>query len=134
MDKCKKCGSDQMKIGITNTQSGSTIYPMYCVDCGNVSTQYVKKQFAIAYANSNGPLEYVQTSTARWMNENQKQIKCEVCDANEGELHHWAPQYLFEDAEQWPKSYLCRSCHKRWHDLVTPDMSQSNGRQSNSNG
>ena len=124
MDKCKKCGSDHLKIGITNTQSGSTIYPIYCGECGYVSTQYIKKQIAFEYAIKNGPLEYLQTRTAKFMERKQMQIKCEVCDANEGELHHWAPQYLFKDADSWPMSYLCRACHRKWHDLVTPNMSK----------
>jgi len=122
VEKCKTCGSEHLKIGITNTQSGSTVYPVYCGDCGEVSNKYIKKQTALQHAIQNGPLEYVQTNTAKYFERNQKQIKCEVCDANEGELHHWAPQYLFQDAEKWPTSYLCRACHNRWHDLVTPNM------------
>ena len=123
MDKCLKCESEDLKIGITNTQSGSTIYPVYCNQCGDVSNKYIKKHVALEYAITNGPLEYVETNTAKWMKEKQRQIKCEVCDINEGELHHWAPQYLFQDADSWPKSYLCRACHRKWHDLVTPNMS-----------
>lgn len=123
MDKCLKCESEDLKIGITNTQSGSTIYPVYCNQCGDVSNKYIKKHVALEYAITNGPLEYVETNTAKWMKEKQQQIKCEVCDINEGELHHWAPQYLFQDADSWPKSYLCRACHRKWHDLVTPNMS-----------
>lgn len=123
MDKCLKCESEDLKIGITNTQSGSTIYPVYCNQCGDVSNKYIKKHVALEYALTNGPLEYVETNTAKWMKEKQQQIKCEVCDINEGELHHWAPQYLFQDADSWPKSYLCRACHRKWHDLVTPNMS-----------
>ena len=123
MDKCLKCESEDLKIGITNTQSGSTIYPVYCNQCGDVLNKYIKKHVALEYAITNGPLEYVETNTAKWMKEKQQQIKCEVCDINEGELHHWAPQYLFPDADSWPKSYLCRACHRKWHDLVTPNMS-----------
>jgi protein-arginine kinase activator protein McsA len=123
VDKCLKCESEDLKIGITNTQSGSTIYPVYCNQCGDVSNKYIKKHVALEYAITNGPLEYVETNTAKWMKEKQQQIKCEVCDINEGELHHWAPQYLFQDADSWPKSYLCRACHRKWHDLVTPNMS-----------
>lgn len=123
MDKCLKCESEDLKIGITNTQSGSTIYPVYCNQCGDVSNKYIKKHVALEYAITNGPLEYVETNTAKWMKEKQQQIKCEVCDINEGELHHWAPQYLFPDADSWPKSYLCLACHRKWHDLVTPNMS-----------
>lgn len=123
MDKCNKCGSEKLKIGITNIASGATVYPVYCTECGEVFPKYIQKRIAQEYARENGPLEYVETRTTKYMQKRQQQIKCEVCDENEGELHHWAPQYLFPDAENWPKSYLCRACHKKWHDLVTPNMS-----------
>lgn len=49
---------------------------------------------------------------------------CVRCGSKLGtEEHHWAPKHLFhEDADNWPKSYLCKPCHKQWHDIVTPDM------------
>jgi DNA-directed RNA polymerase subunit M/transcription elongation factor TFIIS len=125
VDKCKTCGSDQLKIGITNIASGATVYPIYCDACGEVFAKYVKKIIAQEYAKENGPLKYVKTKTAEYIEKKQIQIKCEVCDANEGELHHWAPQYLFGDeANRWPVAYLCRTCHRKWHDLVTPNMSK----------
>ncbi|MDA0312358.1 MAG: hypothetical protein O2992_09615 [Gemmatimonadetes bacterium] len=49
---------------------------------------------------------------------------CERCGCAETESHHWAPRYLFDDAEDWPMGYLCRDCHRVWHDIVTPGMSQ----------
>jgi protein-arginine kinase activator protein McsA len=124
MERCKKCNSEDLKIGITHTQSKSTIYPLYCNACGDVSTRYVKKEIAMEYEKQNGILKYVKTKTKIMMEKHNKQIHCEVCDVEGGELHHWAPQYLFNDAEKWPKSYLCRTCHKRWHDLVTPNMNK----------
>ena len=54
MEKCKKCNSEDLKIGITHTQSKSTIYPLYCNACGDVSTSYVKKEIAMEYAKQNG--------------------------------------------------------------------------------
>lgn len=49
---------------------------------------------------------------------------CRKCGHLGAELHHWAPYHLFGDeADQWPTDYLCRPCHRRWHDLVTPKMS-----------
>lgn len=126
MKTCSKCGSENMNIGITNTRSGSTVYPLYCVDCGDVSNKYEKKQIAIEYAKKNGPLKYVKTKTQEYMEEDGEKIICEVCGATGGEYHHWAPQYLFgKDADKWPTSYLCRKCHKLWHDLVTPEMSMT---------
>jgi len=50
---------------------------------------------------------------------------CDRCGSSDGtELHHWAPRHLFEDAHQWPTSYLCRSCHTQWHSTVTPNMNR----------
>lgn len=47
---------------------------------------------------------------------------CVVCGSIGTEEHHWAPKYLFEDAEMWPKSELCQTCHNLWHNIVTPNM------------
>lgn len=53
---------------------------------------------------------------------------CERCGSESGsELHHWAPRHLFDDADEWPQSYLCRDCHAEWHSTVTPKMSSSRG-------
>lgn len=48
---------------------------------------------------------------------------CSRCGAT-GKLHshHWAPRALFTDADWWPQSLLCPSCHSRWHSTVTPGM------------
>jgi len=114
-----------MKIGITNITSGATVFPYFCASCGEVFPKFVSKKVAHQYEMENGTLEYVKTRTAKYMEKKQIQIKCEVCKAQEGELHHWAPQYLFgPDADDWPKSYLCRACHRKWHDMVTPNMTR----------
>lgn len=48
---------------------------------------------------------------------------CERCGSySRVEWHHWAPRYLFDDADSWPTAYLCRECHRRWHSTVTPSM------------
>lgn len=50
---------------------------------------------------------------------------CERCGSQDGtERHHWAPHHLFSDADDWPTSYLCRQCHTRWHQVVTPNMAR----------
>lgn len=54
-------------------------------------------------------------------------VRCARCGHRECELHHWAPQHLFDDSEDWPKDYLCRDCHDLWHKVVTPNMGGSNG-------
>jgi len=48
---------------------------------------------------------------------------CVVCGEKGTEMHHWAPQSIFKDeAEKWPKDMLCLSCHKKWHKMVTPNL------------
>ena len=55
--------------------------------------------------------------------DNSITVRCAVCGTIGAELHHWSPRYLFGDeCEDWPTAFLCRDCHKTWHDLVTPGM------------
>lgn len=44
--------------------------------------------------------------------------KCEVrgCDNIGSEYHHYAPQHLFEDAEDWATGWLCKPHHDLWHE------------------
>ena len=49
--------------------------------------------------------------------------RCAVCGADGAELHHFAPRAFFgKECERWPKAYLCRTCHRCWHELVTPGL------------
>lgn len=51
-------------------------------------------------------------------------VPCERCGERGGtEEHHWAPEHLFDDFDEWPTSFLCRPCHTYWHRIVTPNMS-----------
>lgn len=40
---------------------------------------------------------------------------CERCGASGTELHHWAPRAVFNDADEWPTSWLCTTHHAQWH-------------------
>lgn len=46
--------------------------------------------------------------------------RCVRCGKRESELHHWAPKEIFgkDEAETWPKDYLCVPCHILWHDTI----------------
>lgn len=59
--------------------------------------------------------------------------KCVRCGARGTQLHHWAPKELFEDAEQWPQSYLCRLHHQEWHDKVTTKLRTLRRREERTN-
>ncbi len=43
---------------------------------------------------------------------------CRRCGQRGAELHHFAPQALFDDADLWPQDWLCRSCHIQWHQVM----------------
>lgn len=50
--------------------------------------------------------------------------RCARCGARGAEEHHWAPRAIFgkESADDWPKDFLCKSCHDEWHRRVTPQL------------
>jgi hypothetical protein len=43
---------------------------------------------------------------------------CERCGAVGTELHHWAPRAIFNDADEWPTSWLCPEHHSQWHQAM----------------
>lgn len=44
---------------------------------------------------------------------------CERCGSTEGaEQQHWAPHAIFKDSWDWPTSWLCRPCHRLWHNAM----------------
>ena len=50
--------------------------------------------------------------------------RCARCGSRTVELHHWSPKAIFgqDEAERWPKDYLCKDCHDQWHRMVTPQL------------
>lgn len=50
--------------------------------------------------------------------------RCARCGNRTTELHHWGPKGIFgtDEAEKWPKDYLCKDCHDLWHRMVTPGL------------
>lgn len=55
--------------------------------------------------------------------------RCVKCGKRGAELHHWAPKGIFgrEEADKWPRDYLCKPCHDKWHLLVTPQLVMEKG-------
>jgi len=55
----------------------------------------------------------------------------EDCNRTDTQLHHWLPRHKtaeFDLPERFPQSYLCPEHHSLWHKLVTPEMSNGNGK------
>lgn len=53
--------------------------------------------------------------------------RCARCGAPAECVHHWAPRELFEDAEEWPTSELCKDCHRRWHVTINAERRRRHG-------
>lgn len=98
---CPNCGSKAWKIGQMLDSGGQRRYPYFCSECGSRTQLYVKKDRAL---RERPPLIA-----------DLRVKKCEVCGELGSQLHHWAPQAIFEDSARWPTSYLCQPCHSRWH-------------------
>ena len=56
--------------------------------------------------------------------ERMDQPRCAKCGVRGAEEHHWAPQAMFgkDEANRWPKDFLCKPCHDEWHLKVTPQL------------
>lgn len=88
-------------------RNGLIVAAQECSVCGHVRTAIGVK--ITQAAASSLPLKRDRTNEAPI---------CVRCAASTGtELHHWAPVGIFgfDDAESWPKDYLCRECHTQWH-------------------
>jgi len=109
---CKKCGwVRHWEVRRCINQGGHETYLFVCSACGQRTQHFISK--AEVEAAGLEP-EDIEPSRPRH--------KCEVCGTDGAEIHHWAPWFLFGDeANRWPQSFLCPACHKRWHDIVTPN-------------
>ena len=116
---CKACGmTGTWGIARCRNQGGAVQHLFVCA-CGHRTTHFISKK-AIA-ASGIEPIEIEPT---------RPRHRCEVCSSEGAELHHWAPFHLFGiQSDRWPTSYLCPPCHKRWHDIVTPEMSTMTGKK-----
>jgi len=109
---CKKCEFEkQWEVRRCVNQGGHETYLFVCGHCGERTTHFVSKSAVVAEGLKPDDIE-----------PRRPRHKCEVCGADGAENHHWAPWFIFDsEANSWPQSFLCPSCHKRWHDLVTPN-------------
>lgn len=112
-ESCPKCGWTNWGLVKCKNRGGIWQYFFMC-DCG-----YRKK-------------DYILHKTIKKLGIDPKEVqppfprnRCEVCGADGAHNHHWAPVAIFGDieAEKWPRSFLCQPCHTKWHQLVTPDIS-----------
>jgi hypothetical protein len=123
-DICKGCGEMvEAPLWRKFTNSGSETFVRICPVCTK-------------FAPFGGALWIAKDEVYRFFTKTQIEAmpvimpecssRCVVCGNRTAELHHWSPKAIFNDeAESWPKDYLCKPCHDKWHRMVTPNITWS---------
>jgi hypothetical protein len=104
MGSCSCLSSARVEIVAVEFANGTRHYKLRCCACMRIATRF------LPYAALRQD-EMAGAPVAR----RSSQPTCERCGAEGAEAHHWAPRAFFADCDDWPMSYLCPSCHTRWH-------------------
>lgn len=101
---CPHMHRDPVKIRKAN---GLEEVRLRCSRCGDLDFGYSNRDFQMA-------------SLPVHRDNSGRNPPCIVCGQADTELHHFAPTALFgwQEAERWPKDWLCRDCHTRWHRIM----------------
>ncbi len=113
-----KCGQTTIRCRVRSGASGDGWHvAAHCIMCDSNGGKWLSK----AVRNPDSTV-YPLRSEVMCQSE-PADFVCEHCGASPAEEHHWAPRGLFgREAFDWPTSFLCRGCHMRWHDIVTPQI------------
>lgn len=118
---CYACISETVQsVGRTITASRSEVFSWFCSRCSKIQPakhggHYIGKEELKRFLSSD------ETSLSQIpIHEIKDAPRCERCGERGAELHHWAPKEIFgeEEAELWPKDYLCPTCHRDWHGKI----------------
>lgn len=121
---CPDCGEAKLEVVRHVMRSGQEHIGAWCHDCkrwgtlkGETGLWPKKERFTWCYDG------------LRVVDDNPKpECQVEGCTNEGAELHHWAPRKLFAgECEQWPKGWLCKEHHARWHITVTPQLVRVGG-------
>ena len=110
---CEKCEFEkQWIVKKTVNQANKPIYQFVCNHC-EYRSSYFLKATKVKYLGYEP--DFIEPRNTRH--------PCSVCGNLGAENHHWAPVGIFGDeADKWPTDYLCKTCHDRWHSMVTPSL------------
>lgn len=110
---CSSCQADrQMSLGCTIAADGSRMVSWWCLTCGSRNASkdgktWISHDLVRTIGADPQALPIMHRIDA---------TPCERCGAPTSQRHHWAPRALFDsECDEWPTSYLCVACHRRWH-------------------
>lgn len=104
---CSKCCTHSLIVrGYMRKASGVHERQTLCVACGQRDS--VSKW-------DRQPIEDLLLRDNLNVDGSSRPDPCARCDSEGTEMHHWAPQAIFADADSWPTSPLCPACHREWH-------------------
>lgn len=119
--ECRKCKQNKnVKLRRQYASNGATQIFWYCTSCDvKAESKFVSKAQALVIMSR----YELGVADIPLIEDYRSRFTCEVCGESGAEYHHWLPQCFAEqvkDHSAWPASYLCKSCHDIWHELVTP--------------
>ena len=115
---CIKCNQETSQELVKRINaSGAEFYGYWCLVCkwwSNGGTWIPKETLR----QKGYDLENIRVAV---MDSGQR---CRHCGTRGSEEHHWAPKALFgqDEAEKWPKDYLCVPCHLLWHKTINENV------------
>lgn len=119
--RCVSCKGGNIKRVKNRTGSGAYQVIDMCMDC---LTNSRGSAIYVSHKQAGLPLEEIPL----WVDYTKQNPPCYVCGSQEGtELHHFAPRHIFPDeAELWPKEYLCAVHHRQWHETIALHYQDNN--------
>lgn len=120
---CARCNAvTRQEVVRKRMASGAEHLAIWCLGCDHM-TPSKNGQLWIDKDTVKRALKLDDLSILRLVDDGALSApRCTHCNRRGGEVHHWAPQALFADADKWPTDYLCKACHDLWHDTVTPQL------------
>jgi len=113
--QCPRCFAEwPWKIRRFANRAGHLTFPYVCNECGYKSSVLERKATVMQWIQYYG----LTVEDVPILPSSSDVPVCEVCGKEGAELHHYAPQHLFDNADDWPTGYLCLEHHREWHQKI----------------
>jgi hypothetical protein len=106
-----RCVETRFEVVRIRQANGASTWRLQCTKCRHVCAA------SILHAKLPKPVRDEARLVRNAMDPSRRCARCG--SSSKGvELHHWEPRDVFDDFDEWPKSWLCPECHKRWHERM----------------